>query len=245
MEFIHRNYETPMSQNIKKSKPASIKEWPESERPREILLDKGPEYVSDAGLIAILLRTGTHGSDAVSIGRELLAKFGGLKGLFNANRKELEEIRGLGQAKIAQLLSAIEIGKRQLKEGVLGKQALNSPESVIEYLSMSICDVKDELFKVIYLNSAHEVISVEDLFRGTVNQSAIYPREVIKKAFELNASALIFVHNHPSGSLEPSDHDLSLTGKLVQACKAVDLTPLDHIIISHSGHTSFKDRGLM
>lgn len=221
-----------------------IKGWPKSERPRELLLERGPEYVSDAGLVAILLRTGIEGKDAVTLGRELLTHFGGLRGLLSANKKDLEKIKGLGTAKISQLLAATEIAKRQLKEEIVGKTVINSPEDVLEYLSLSMANLKEEVFKIIYLNSANVVLAAEELFKGTVDQSAVYPREIIKRAFELNASGLIFVHNHPSGNLKPSESDLSLNERLVKACRAVDLTPLDHLIISSAGHISFKEKGL-
>jgi len=221
-----------------------IKSWPKSERPRELLLEKGPEYVSDAGLVAILLRIGIEGKDAVTLARELLKHFGGLRGLLNADKKDLENIKGLGTAKIAQLLAATEIAKRQLKEEIVGKTVINGPEDVLEYISLSMSNLKEEVFKVIYLNSANVVLAAEDLFKGTVDQSAVYPREIIKRAFDLNASGLIFVHNHPSGSLKPSKHDLSLNEKLVKACRAVDLTPVDHLIIGPTGHISFKEKDL-
>jgi len=224
----------------KVKKPRGIKGWPKSERPRELLLEKGPEFVSDAGLVAILLRIGIKGKDAVSLGRELINHFGGLKGLLNASRKDLEKIHGLGPAKIAQLLAATEIAKRQLKEQIIGKPAIHGPEDLIEYLSMSMANLKEEVFKVVYLNSANVVLAVDDLFKGTVDQSVVYPREIIKRAFELNASGLIFVHNHPSGDLKPSQSDLSLNRKLIEACKAVNLTPLDHLIISPTGYISIK-----
>ena len=223
---------------------SGIKGWPRSERPRELLLEKGPEYVSDAGLVAILLRTGIEGKDAVTLGRELLKHFSGLRGLLNAKKGDLEKIKGLGTAKISQLLAATEIAKRQLKEEVVGKAVINGPEDVLEYLALSMANLKEEVFKIIYLNSANVILAAEDLFKGTVNQSAVYPREIIKRAFELNATGLIFVHNHPSGNLKPSQHDLSLNERLVKACRAVDLAPLDHIIVGPTGHFSFKEKGL-
>ncbi len=226
-------------------KDKGIKAWPKSERPRELLLEKGPEFVSDAGLVAILLRAGIKGKDAVSLGRELITHFGGLRGLLNAKRKELEKVHGLGPAKTAQLLAAAEIARRQLKERIMGKTAIHGPEDLIEYLSLSMANLKEEVFKVVYLNSANIVLAVEDLFKGTVDQSAVYPREIIKKALELNATGLIFVHNHPSGDLKPSKNDLSLNRKLVDACQAVNLTPLDHLIISSSGYTSLKIKQLL
>jgi len=222
------------------SKNQGIKSWPKSERSRELLIEKGPEYVSDAGLVAILLRTGIKGKDAVAFGRELLKHFGGFRGLLNANKNDLEKIKGLGTAKIAQLLAATEIAKRQLKEEIIGKALINGPEDVIEYLSTTMSNLKKEVFKVIYLNGANVVLSAEDLFEGTVDQTAVFPRDVIKRAFELNASGLIFIHNHPSGDLKPSKSDLLLKEKLNKACRAVDLTPLDHLIIGPAGYISYK-----
>jgi len=218
-----------------------IKGWPKSERPRELLLEKGPEYVSDAGLVAILLRIGIKGKDAVTLGRELLSHFGGLRGLLNANKKDLKKIKGLGIAKIAQLLAATEIAKRQLKEEIIGKALVSGPEDVLEYLSLSMSNLTEEVFKVIYLDGANVVLAADDLFKGTVDHAAVYPRDIIKRAFELNASGLIFIHNHPSGDLKPSQPDLSLKEKLNKACLAVDLTPLDHLIIGPAGYVSFKD----
>jgi DNA repair protein RadC len=234
-----------MERSDKAKKLKGIKSWPKSERPRELLLEKGPEFVSDAGLVAILLRIGIKGKDAVSLSRELLNQFGGLRGLLNANKKDLDKVKGLGPAKTAQLLAATEIAKRQLKEKVLSGITIHGPEDLIEYLSTSMANLKEEVFKVVYLNSANVVLSVEDLFKGTVDQSAVYPREVIKRALELNASGLIFVHNHPSGDLKPSKEDLSLNRKLIDACRTVNLTPLDHLIISQSGYISFKNRLLI
>ena len=222
-----------------------IKYWPISERPREVLLEKGPEFVSDAGLLAILLRTGVQGKDAVSLGRELLDTFGGLRGILRADRGELEKIRGLGTAKIAQLMAAIEIVRRQLREDVLDRTVIQGPGDVADYLSLTMADRKEEVFRVLYLNSAHRVLTIEDVCKGTIDQSAVYPREVIKGAFDVGASALIFVHNHPSGNLEPSEQDLLLTRKLIEACRVVDLKPLDHLIVSATGYTSFKERGLL
>ncbi len=222
-----------------------IKNWPRNERPRELLLEKGPEYVSDAGLIAIILRTGTKGKDAVSLGRELMNHFGGLKGLLGAGRKELEKVKGLGPAKIAQLLASIEIARRQMHEDTVGKTIINGPSDVIDYLSLTMSGLKEEVFKVLYLNNANSVIAAEVLSKGTVNQSVVYPREVIKRALELNATGVIFVHNHPSGNLKPSRNDMALQRKLSEACKSVDITTLDHFIIGPDGHMSFKEEGLI
>jgi len=221
-----------------------IRDWPLSERPRELLLEKGPESVSDAGLVAILLRSGIRGKDAVVLGRELLHRFGGLRGLLNADREELMRVKGLGTAKISQLLAATEISRRQLKERLLDKTIVRSPKDVMDYLSLCMSGLREEVFKVIYLNKANAVLAVEDLFKGTVDQAAVYPREIIKKALELNASGLIFVHNHPSGDLKPSRQDLSLNERLCAACRAVDLSPLDHLIVGPSGYVSLKEHTL-
>ena len=222
-----------------------VKEWPINERPREILLEKGPEYVSDAGLIAILLRTGIAGKDVVQFSRELLQQFGGLRGLLNASPEDLSKIKGLGPAKISQLTAALELAKRQLKEGLRGKDIIESEQDVLDYLSLSMRDLKKEFFKYIYLNKNNGIIEVQDGAGGTVDQSPIYPREVIKKALDLHAGGLIIVHNHPSGSLKPSRSDIDLTEKLSTACRSVSLTLLDHIIISPKGYLSLRSQGLI
>ncbi len=230
--------------NKKGKTKSSIKTWPKYERPRELLLEKGADHVSDAGLIAILLRSGTRGKDAVSLARDLISHFGGLRGLLNARKSDLERIKGLGAAKIAQLMAAIEITKRQLKEEIIGKNYIESDKDVIDYLSLKMRDLKEELFNVIYLNKANNILSIDELARGTVDQASIYPREVIKSALDKGASAVIFVHNHPSGSKKPSKFDIDVTKKLISACNTVDITPLDHIIISPHGHISLKNKGL-
>ena len=223
---------------------SSIKTWPKYERPRELLLEKGADHVSDAGLIAILLRSGTRGKDAVSLARDLISHFGGLRGLLNARKSDLEKIKGLGNAKIAQLMAAIEITKRQLKEEIIGKNYIENDKDVIDYLSISMRDLKEEFFKVIYLNKANIILSIDELARGTVDQASIYPREVIKSALDKGARAVIFIHNHHSGSKKPSKFDIDVTKKLISACNTVDITPLDHIIISPYGHVSLKNKGL-
>lgn len=222
----------------------SIKTWPKYERPRELLLDKGPDYVSDAGLIAILLRTGTRGKNAVALARDLLNYFGGLRGLLRAKISDLKKIKGLGTAKIAQLIAVIEIANRKLKEEITGQNYVENEKDVMDYLSLSMQDLKEESFKVVYLNRANIILSIDELAKGTVDQASIYPREVVKRGLEFGASAIIFVHNHPSGSIEPSQFDLELTKKLISACLAVGIIPLDHIIISPVGYASLKQKGI-
>lgn len=230
---------------IRKKEQNSIKTWPKYERPRELLLERGPDFVSDAGLIAILLRTGTKGKDAVSLARDLIKEFNGLRGILSAEKSDLQKIKGLGEAKIAQLLSVIEISKRQLKEEIVGNNYIESDKDVVDYLSLSMRDLKNEFFKVIYLNKNNIVLTIDNLFYGTVDQASLYPREVIKRALDTGASSVIFVHNHPSGSLKPSVFDIDITKNLISACHAVNITPLDHIIISPLGFFSFKEKGLI
>jgi DNA repair protein RadC len=219
-----------------------IRNWPENERPREILLTKGPDHVSDAGLIAVLLRSGTKGKDAVTFARELIQHFGGLRGLLNAKHDDLKKIHGLGPAKIAQLMAAIEIVKRQIKEEIIGKKYVKNDRDVLDYLALSLRDRKEEFFKVVFLNKGNMILDIKELAKGTVDEASVYPREVVQVALSLGATAVIFVHNHPSGSLKPSQKDLDLTKKLAAACMAVDIMPLDHIIISPDGHISLKDK---
>ncbi len=218
----------------------SIKYWPKYERPRELLLEKGPDHVSDAGLVAILLRTGTKKKDAVSFARDLIKQFGGIRGLLSASLSDLKKVKGLGPAKIAQLAAAVELSKRLLKEEIIGKTYVESDKDIMDYLSLTMRDLKEEFFKVIYLNKANVILAVENIARGTVDQASVYPRDVLKRALELNASSVIFVHNHPSGDLRPSQLDLDITKTLVSACRTVGIEPLDHIIISNQGHFSLK-----
>jgi len=226
--------------NTRAELSTSIKCWPKYERPRELLLEKGPDHVSDAGLIAILLRTGIKKKDAVSFARELIKQFGGIRGLLSASLSDLKKVKGLGPAKIAQLAAAVELSKRLLKEEIIGKTYVESDKDVMDYLSLAMRDLKEEFFKVIYLNKANVILSVENIARGTVDQASVYPRDVLKRALELNASSVIFVHNHPSGDFHPSQFDLDITKTLVSACKAFGIVPLDHIIISNNGFKSLK-----
>lgn len=218
-----------------------INSWPKSERPRETLLEKGPHAVSDAGLVAILLRVGSQGEDAVALARNLLTKFGGLGGLLHASRGELEKVRGMGSAKAASLMAAMEIAKRKVHEDVVGKDIACSPEEVFRLLSPAMKGLKKEVFKVLYLDQANHVLAIEDAFEGTAIQSAVYPREIIKRALELEATGLIFAHNHPGGACKPSIDDIELTRKLFRACEAVELRALDHIIITETSYLSLNN----
>lgn len=227
------------------SQAQGIKSWPASERPRERLIQNGIGSLSDAELVAIQLRAGIKGKDAIALARELLARFGGLRGLLSVGRHELKQIKGLGDAKIAALLSAIEISKRQLKEEIIGKNIVRDPKSVMDYLYSTLRDKKREVFKVLFLNKANCIIAEEDLFEGTVDETAVHPREVLKAALEKSATGLILVHNHPSGRIFPSREDQEITRKLQSICMPVGVKILDHIIVGDNQYFSFSERNLL
>lgn len=222
-----------------------IKSWPEAERPRERLIEHGVQSLSDAELLAILLRSGIQGKDAITLARELLSRFGGLRGLLAVGWPELKPIKGLGQAKITTFLAATEIARRQLRQELVGKNFIRDPQSVLDYLYSSLRDKKREVFKVLFLNKTNRIIDEQDLFEGTVDETAIHPREVVKAALERQATGLILIHNHPSGRVEPSVEDREITRKLEAACAAVSIKVLDHIIVGDNQYFSFSEQGLL
>ena len=224
---------------------SGIKSWPLTERPRERLLAEGADKLSTAELLAVLLRNGTRGKDAVTFSRELLAKFGGLRGFLSAEAKALKGEKGLGPAKIAALAAAGEIFRRALREEIIGKNAIRDPESVLNYLYASMRDRKKEVFKVLFLDKANRVIDEQNLFEGTVDEAAVHPREVVKAALDRHATGIILVHNHPSGRTEPSVEDRAITAKLQSACSSVGLKILDHLIVGDDPYFSFSERGLI
>ena len=217
-----------------------IKDWPEGDRPREMLLDKGPEALSDAALLAILLRTGRQGQNAIALAREMIVKFGGLHGLMSTTSEDLLGVKGIGKAKVAQILAAMEIVKRQLRQPLKKINVIDNPHHLFEYLKVSMSNLSREEFRVLHLNRSKHLIAEEVLFRGTVDESLIYTREVIESALRKKASALIFVHNHPTGPAEASQEDVELTRSLVNACRAVDIPVLDHVIVGNDGFLSMR-----
>jgi DNA repair protein RadC len=223
----------------------AIKDWPEGERPRERLLADGPQALSDAELLAVCLRTGTSGRSAIDLGRAALARFGGLSGLFAAPASALTEIDGLGPAKSAQLQAVLEIARRVLHEDVRRDTVLNSPGKVREYLKLRLASLEREVFIALFLDAQNRLIAADELFAGTLTQTSVYPREVVKQALRRNASAVIFAHNHPSGVAEPSRSDELLTSSLKQALGLVDVRVLDHLIVAGSATVSFAERGLI
>ncbi len=223
----------------------AITDWPEGERPREKLLERGPSSLSDAELLAIFLRTGVVGKSAVDLARELLVRFGSLTQLFAAREQEFCDIHGMGQAKYVQLQAVVEMARRALKEEVDAGDALTSPRAVREYLQLLLRARQQEVFVALFLDAQHRVIASEELFHGTLTQTSVYPREVVKRALYYNAAALIFAHNHPSGVAEPSNSDRLLTEALKQSLQLVDVRVLDHFIVAGSSCLSFAETGLL
>jgi DNA repair protein RadC len=223
----------------------AITDWPEGERPREKLLQRGASSLSDAELLAIFLRTGVVGKSAVDLARELLLRFGTLTQLFAAGEKEFCAIHGMGQAKYVQLQAVLEMARRALHEEMESGDALNSPRAVRDYLQLLLRARLQEVFMAIFLDAQHRVIASEELFQGTLTQTSVYPREVVKRAMHHNAAAVIFAHNHPSGVAEPSQSDRQLTDALKQALALVDVRVLDHFIVAGTGGLSFAERGLV
>lgn len=223
----------------------SITDWPAGERPREKLLQRGATALSDAELLAIFLRTGVVGKSAVDLARELLVHFGGLTQLFAASENDFCAIHGMGQAKFVQLQAVAEMARRALQEEMQSGDALNSPRAVREYLQLLLRTRPQEVFVAIFLDAQHRVIASEELFQGTLTQTSVYPREVVKRALHHNAAALIFAHNHPSGVAEPSESDRLLTDVLKNSLQLVDVRVLDHFIVAGAGCLSFAEKGML
>lgn len=221
----------------------AITDWPESERPRERLLSQGTNALSDAELLAIFLRTGVRGKSAVELARDLLAHFGSLNRLFAATETECRGFPGLGQAKYAQLQAVIEMARRALREEFRHGDVLSSPAAVRDYLRLKLSALPHEVFAALFLDAQNRVLAVEELFHGTLTQTSVYPREVVKRALAHNAAALILAHNHPSGIAEPSQADRWLTEQLKTALALVDVKVLDHFIVAGAGGVSFAERG--
>ena len=222
-----------------------ISDWPVDERPREKLLGRGADALSDAELLAIFLRIGVNGKSAVDLARDLLIRCGSLSALCSASERDVCEIPGMGRAKYAQLQAVMELARRALKEKISNGSALGSPSAVREFLRLKLQALPHEVFLVLFLDAQNRVIESEELFRGTLTQTSVYPREVVKRALHHNAGAVIFAHNHPSGVAEPSHADETLTQALKQALALVDVRVLDHFIVAGSGVLSFAERGLI
>jgi DNA repair protein RadC len=223
----------------------AITDWPALERPREKLLQLGPASLSDAELLAIFLRTGVRGKSAVDLARELLVRCGSLGALFAAGRAELLDLPGLGDAKYSQLQAVLEMARRALAETLRAGDALGSPAAVRDFLRLTLGRREQEVFLAVLLDAQNRVLACEELFRGTLTQTSVYPREVVRCALKHNAAAVIFAHNHPSGVAEPSHADQVLTQSLKQALALVDIKALDHFIVAGSSALSFAESGLL
>ncbi|HEX6928381.1 MAG TPA: DNA repair protein RadC [Gammaproteobacteria bacterium] len=223
----------------------SIKEWPAEERPREKLLARGAEALSDAELLAIFLRTGGRGRTAVDLARSLLAEFGSLRALLAADRARLCAAPGLGDAKYCQLQAALEIARRFFAEALSKGESLNSPEQARDLLIARLRDRPQEIFACVFLDNRHRMLHYGELFRGTIDGASVHPREVVREALERGAAAVILAHNHPSGNAEPSAADRAITRRLREALNLVDIRVLDHIVIGDGDTVSFAERGLL
>ncbi len=222
----------------------SIKDLPADARPREKLLARGPQALSDVELLAILLRTGMAGKNVFQLAQELLDP-GGIAGLLQASPASLKSVKGLGPAKKAELLAVFEIARRALSQQLQERQAFHTPDAVKEYLQLQLGHKNHEVFAVLFLDSQNRLLAWEELFRGTLSQTSVYPREVVMRALHHQAAAVVLSHNHPSGSVQPSRADEALTQSLKASLALVDVRVLDHIIVGQGESLSRADQGLM
>lgn len=223
----------------------AIPDWPAHDRPREKLCAQGAHNLSDTELLAIFLRTGCTGLSAVDLARNLINQFGNLRGLLEASQEEFCQQHGLGAAKYAQLQAVLEMARRHLAQDLSQSQVFPSSRSVKNFLRSKLRHLNHEVFAALFLDTQHHLISYTPLFKGTINAATVYPREVLKETLRQNATAVILVHNHPSGRAEPSDSDLSITRTLVQSLNLIDIHVLDHIIVGEGECYSFAEHGLI
>lgn len=223
----------------------AITDWPEQERPREKLMRAGAAALSDAELLAIFLRVGMAGKTAVDLARDLLQHFQSLNGVFSADVQQMTAVPGMGESKYCQLQAVLEMSKRALGETLQQKDSFRSPAQVKDYLQLQLSHLQREVFGILFLDAQNRLIAYETLFEGSLMQTSVYPREVVKRALALNAAALILSHNHPGGSAVPSRADEQLTISLKDALNLVDIKVLDHIIVARQETFSFSERGLI
>ncbi len=223
----------------------AIRDWPVDERPREKLLSRGAEALSDVELLAILLRHGTRGASAVELARSVLHSFSSLRKLVAADRTRFCAEPGLGPARFAELQAAIEISRRQLKEALRNGPSLSSPRATRDFLVARLRNLEHEVFCCLYLDNRHRLIHFEELFRGTIDGASVHPREVVKRALQWNSAALIVAHNHPSGIAEPSQADELITRRIRDALGLVDIRLLDHVIVGDGASVSLAERGVL
>ena len=223
----------------------SLKDLPAEMRPREKLLARGPGALSDIELLALLLRTGLPGKGVFDLAEHVLREFGGFAGLLRVDASALTRIKGLGPAKRAEVAAVIEMARRAMAQQLQATPVFDSPQKVKDYVSLQIGARTQEVFAVLFLDSQHRLLQLEELFRGSLTQTSVYPREVVRRALELNAGAVILAHNHPSGLAEPSRADEFLTQSLKGALQLVDVRVLDHLVVGQGSVVSFAERGLL
>ena len=223
----------------------AIRDWPSDERPREKLLEKGATALSDAELLAILLRTGTPGHSALDVARDVLKSFRSLRKLIAADRQRFCAEPGLGPARFAEMQAAIEISRRQLADPLKVGPSLSSPRATRDFLVAKLRDLEHEVFCCLYLDKRHRLIHFEELFRGTIDGASVHPREIVKLALQRNAAAIIIAHNHPSGIAEPSQADELITQRVKEALALVDIRLLDHIVVGDGVSVSLAESGLL
>jgi len=209
------------------------------------LLQAGPQSLSDGELLAVLLGTGTRGQNVAELARSLLDRWGDLATLLASSPRELASAKGLGPTRVARLLAALELGRRYLAAPQPARSALAAPVDAARYFKARLLDLPHEVFSCLFLDTRHRLIRYEELFRGTIDGATVYPREVVKRALQHNAAAVIVGHNHPSGVSEPSEADRNITLKLAKALALVEIRLLDHVVVSRSGHVSLAERGLI
>ena len=222
-----------------------IKDWPEAERPREKLLRKGPEALSDAELVALFVRSGTRGRTAVDLARGAVVAAGGLRGLLDLTREDLCRMPGFGLARYVELQACLEIGRRHLAERLDRGKPLESPTETAHFLMAKLRHLPFEVFACLFLDNRHRVIEFEEMFRGTIDGTTVHAREVVRRALNHNAAAVIFAHNHPSGVAEPSVADRILTDTLISVLSTVEVKVLDHFVVGDGECVSFVERGLI
>ena len=220
-----------------------MKDLPSDQRPREKLLARGAAALADGEVLALLLRTGYKGHGVMALAGQVLQECGGFAGLLGATPEQLKSIKGLGPAKRAELLAVVEVARRALAQQMHVEPLFDTPQRVKDYLALQLGGRSQEVFAVLFLDAQHRLLRLEEMFQGTLNQTSVYPREVVKRALALNAAAVVLAHNHPSGVAEPSRADEYLTQTLVSALKLVDVRVLDHIVVGLGQVVSMAERG--
>lgn len=223
----------------------TMMQWPKTERPREKLLQEGAASLSDAELLAVIIHTGIKGKTALDLARELLGKFGGISGLLGLDQAELCAQPGLGPARVACLAAFQELSQRQLLEKARTPDSLTSSAATRRYLISKFRFHQYEVFSCVFLNNQHHVVKIEELFRGTIDGAAVYPREVVKRCLYHNAAAVIFAHNHPSGVADPSQADRAITLRLKEALGTIEVRVLDHLVIGDNQIVSMAERNML